>query len=109
MTVGDPIARLVAPCQGMLAGNVSFIEGSRYISGLGKLSGLDENDPDILVFVGVDSETDHIPFGEVRQQWSELAIDANVKQWREAVEWAKLVSRSAASNLIKRLRHRTSR
>jgi hypothetical protein len=35
-----------------------------------------EHDNDVLVFVGIDSESDHFPLGDVRRHWSAEALKA---------------------------------
>ena len=47
-------------------------------------------DPDFLPFVGIDSETDHLPIGEERQHWNpealrerDVEIERSQEHWRD--------------------------
>jgi hypothetical protein len=78
------IAR-VASC--VLAGDMAPPEGCREIARL--RTGLAEpemDDPDLLVFVGVDSELDDVPFGEARRRWAPEALVEKDKQTAEYLE-----------------------
>jgi hypothetical protein len=57
--------------QAVLDGRVGIIAGARQISALcGGHVGLDESDPDFRTFIAIDSETDDLPVGPIRQHWS---------------------------------------
>jgi hypothetical protein len=57
--------------QDILEGRVGVIVGARQISRFcGGHLGLDERDPDLNTFVGIDSETDDLPIGDARQYWA---------------------------------------
>ena len=58
--------------RGILEGRVGVIEGSRLLASLSRGTGV-EFDADFLPFIGIETETDHLPVGEVRRHW---AIDA---------------------------------
>jgi hypothetical protein len=59
----------------MLAGSLSYIMGARQISQLRFDAGI-EDDPNVLPFVGVDSETDALPLAaEIRKLWSSEALE----------------------------------
>jgi len=62
--------------QDMLAGRLSYIEGARKICPVRFSWGLDEWDADLRCFIGIDSETDALPFGEMRAQWQAAALEA---------------------------------
>ena len=53
----------------ILDGKIGIVAGARELTRL-RFPSRAESDSDILVFVGVDSETDHLPLGNVRQQWN---------------------------------------
>jgi len=57
---------IVSAARNMLAGTLSFIEGAREINRLRHYAELPDFDPDVLPFVAIDSETDALPFGKVR-------------------------------------------
>jgi hypothetical protein len=62
--------------QDMLAGRLSYIEGARKIFAANWTARLDELDPDLLPFVAIVSETDALPFGEMRSHWQAEALEA---------------------------------
>jgi hypothetical protein len=68
----------------MLTGEVGLHEGCHEIARL--RTGLSEPevaDPDLLVFVGVDSELDDVPLGDVRQRWAPEALAVKDAQTAE--------------------------
>ena len=62
--------RVVSVATDMLSGRLSFLEGARLLSHLRVALRLPVDDPDFLPFVATDSETDHLPLGDVRRFWS---------------------------------------
>lgn len=65
--------KIVATAQRILAGELGIVAGARQLSGL-RFDVRAEHDPDLIFFVGVDSETDHLPVGEVRLRWNRDAL-----------------------------------
>jgi hypothetical protein len=65
--------KIVAVARAVLAGELGIIVGARQLCGLGHQIGADR-DADFTFFVGLDSETDHLPIGDVRQHWNEEAL-----------------------------------
>jgi hypothetical protein len=57
----------------LLEGRAGVIETARTMSKLRYWAGLND-DPDLLTFVGIDSETDALPVGEVRKYWAAHAL-----------------------------------
>jgi len=75
--------KIVAAARRMLSGELGLIAGARELSGLGHSVGAG-HDPDFTFFVGIDSESDHLPIGEVRQHWNPEAMrvkDAEVAKF----------------------------
>jgi Protein of unknown function (DUF2489) len=72
----DPSAeqRVVAVASAMLRSELGVIEGSRLLCTLRPQVSSLHHDPDFLTFVGIDSETDHLPVGDVRQHWAPDAL-----------------------------------
>ncbi len=64
---------VVLVAQSVLSGSCGIVEGARQLSGLAHRLAA-ENDPDFTFFIGVDSETDHLPIGDVRQRWAADAL-----------------------------------
>jgi hypothetical protein len=71
--------KIVATAQRVLSGDLSVIAGARQLSGL-RFDVNAERDPDFIFFSGVDSETDHLPVGEVRSRWSADTLKAKDKE-----------------------------
>jgi len=68
---GTAEQKVAQVAQAILDGRISIIAGSRQIRRFcGGHAGLDERDPDLTTFVGIDSETDDLPIGDVRQYWA---------------------------------------
>ena len=57
----------------ILDSNIGIVVGARELTQLLSPLGLDD-DPDALTFRGIDSETNHLPLGEVRRRWSVEAL-----------------------------------
>jgi hypothetical protein len=81
--------RILKIAQHMLTGKLSYIEGARKIVATGKTARLDEWDPDLVPFVGIASETDALPFGEMREHWQVAALDALQPEIDEKEAWAR--------------------
>ena len=85
----------------MLKGATSFIEGSRELSQLHFIAGL-EDDPDLIAFVGIDSETDALPMGELRKMWNADALAKLQPEIDRAEAWARKFGHSHCERLAKR-------
>jgi hypothetical protein len=89
--------------RGIIDGRFGILAGARQIRGYtGGHLGLDEFDPDLLTFIAIDSETDDLPLGDVRQYWAPDALekkDAEIARF-EARFRAKALT--AAANLVAR-------
>lgn len=66
-------AQIVATAKGILSGEVGIVAGARQLASLRFDVGA-EHDSDFIFFAGVDSQTDHLPVGEVRSHWSAKAL-----------------------------------
>jgi hypothetical protein len=97
-------ARLVIfeAAQDMLAGRLSYIEGARKICPARFLWGLDERDPDLLPFVGINSETDALPFGDMRAHWQAAALKALQPEIDRMEAWARQFGEPRCRNLVER-------
>jgi hypothetical protein len=85
----------------MLTGSLSFIEGARRIVGLSHNAKLNF-DPDIVPFVGIDSETDALPIGDVRRHWAPEALEKPRPEIDRMEKWAREFGTRHCENLIKR-------
>src|SRR5689334_15847762 len=69
----DVREQLVSTAESVLSGKVGVIEGSRLLWRLGS-EWYGDHDPDFIIFVTVDSETDHLPVDDERKNWGEEAL-----------------------------------
>jgi len=86
--------------QEMLSGRLSYIEGAREITAAWSAARLDERDADMLAFVGIDSETDALPFGEMRAHWQAAALEALQPEIDEKEAWARQFGEPHCRNLV---------
>jgi hypothetical protein len=68
-TVDEQRREMVRVAHGILDGSIGIVVGARQLTRL-RFPSRAENDSDILVFVGIDSQTDHLPLGDVRRLWN---------------------------------------
>lgn len=94
--------RVVDTAKSMLDGQLSFLEGARALSSLRHEAAVRDDDPDFMAFVAIDSETDELPIGAVRQHWSKEALDKLDYECKDAEIWAKKFGTEACESLIKR-------
>ena len=61
-----------------------------------------DRDEDFLMFVGIESATDHLPVGEVRKHWAADALVLKDAEIKEAEAFRRDLALKAAQNLILR-------
>jgi hypothetical protein len=88
----------------MLSGLVDVIEGSRALSSLSDL-GDGDFDPDFIPFIAIDSETDHLPVGNVRKYWDLDVLAHKDLEIREAEEFHREAALAACRRLVNRFGH----
>jgi hypothetical protein len=88
--------------QDMLAGKLSYIEGARKIVTAVATSRLDRWDADLSPFVGIDSETEALPFGAMRTHWQAAALEALQPKIAEMEAWARGFGEPHCVNLVDR-------
>ena len=101
--------KVVETAQAMLDGQLGFLVGSRRLAALRHEVDVAGSDADFLIFVGIDSETDALPLGEVRQHWSPEALAKLEAEIQNAENWATEVGRDACKSLIARFGMQESR
>lgn len=89
-------------CQRMKRGEVSFIEGTRQVLVYSTDARLAADDPDLVVFVGIASETDVVPNAKQLEAWSQVAASKHAATWEELESWAKDYGSTACGNFISR-------
>jgi hypothetical protein len=93
---------ILTAAQDMLGGKLSYIEGARKIVAAGATARLDERDADLLPFVGIASETDALPFGEMREHWQAAALDALQPEIDQKEAWARGFGEPHCRSLVER-------
>lgn len=94
--------QVVSTAQAMLHGQLSFLIGSRRLAALRHEIDTAADDADFLVFVAIDSETDALPLGAVREHWDQGALARLEPEIAEAEHWASTVGADACRALIGR-------
>jgi hypothetical protein len=93
--------RLVAHAQELIEGRVGVIETARAMIQYRSWFRVG-NDPDFMTFVGIDSETDHLPIGSVRQHWDNAALEKKDVEIKRAETFYRDQAMQAAQNLIQK-------
>lgn len=91
-------ARVLA--QQVLSADMSPILGARLIVSLSDL-GRPDIDEDLQTLRVIDSETDHLPVGDGRQDWAPEALARKADEVAKAENWAREVGRSAFERLAR--------
>ena len=91
-----------AIAQGMLEGSVPYLEGAIELASLRHEIEVPEYDEDLVAFIAVASEIDHLPIGEHRKNWSEEALARHEQEIVEAEKWAKEFTLSECKSLKER-------
>ena len=99
--------RVAATARDMLDGTLSFLTGSRTLAALRHEAEVREDDSDFMVFVGIDSDTDDLPLGEVPQYWDKKALEKLEPEIQAAEEWARKHGTQACASLVSRFHELT--
>lgn len=68
-------SKIIEIARRILSGEVDIVGGARDLARVSHQLGAD-HDPDFVFFIGLDSETDHLPIGDVRQHWNPEVLRA---------------------------------
>ena len=101
-TVAEQHQEIVRVAHRILDGSVGVIAGAREMTQVRFRSHSNDRDENFLVFVGIDSETDHLPVGEVRKHWSAEALAQKDIEIKEAEDFFRERAYTAARALIQR-------
>jgi hypothetical protein len=85
----------------LLEGRLGVIEAARELSRLAHWTDL-RSDDDLTTFMVIDSETDTLPVGNVRQYWSAEALQHKEPEILHAEELHREVALESAERLVKR-------
>ena len=80
--IRERMAKLAA---NILSGETSVVAGARQMVYFIHQSGLPQFDPDLTIFIAVESESDSLPLGAARQYWAAEALERADREI-EAVE-----------------------
>ena len=94
--------QVVGIARAMLAHEINFLLGARRLASLWHQTGVQDNDSDFATFTSIDSETDDLPLGDMRQQWDAQALAKLQPDIDAAEEWARDFGELACLALIKR-------
>lgn len=97
--------KIVAICELILQEEIGIILGSRKIVRL-KHQLSDDFDEDFAPFIGIDSQTDHLPVDSERKNWSVEALKIKDKEISEHELDFKADAFSACKKLIQRFQHK---
>jgi hypothetical protein len=92
----------------VIDGKYSILLAARQIVQLFHEIDFDENDKDLLVFIGIDSESDNLPIGPEKTYWSEDALRNKEKEIEKTEKWALDVGIEACKNLLQKLAKETT-
>ncbi len=93
-------AKIAETLKLMLAGQVSYIEGARIVNGWSHTSGYDRLSEPLVTFVAIESETDAVPIGEVRERWAADAVAKHLAGWERSEAWAKQYGEPACHEVL---------
>ena len=98
--------KIVAIAKSILSGELGIVAGARQLAPWRFDVGA-EHDPDFNFFVGVDSETDPLPVGEVRSRWSPDALKAKDEELRTFRDSVRDRARHVCQSLIQKYEKHT--
>jgi hypothetical protein len=84
-------ASIIDVAQRMLAGQLPYIEGTRAICGMLSDARLAILEEPFVSFTAIDSETDAVPIGDVRERWHPDAKIKLAAEWERAELYAKSI------------------
>jgi hypothetical protein len=94
--------RVLSLAKQLLAGRLGVIAAARELAPL-RHDAEPELSEILLVFTGIASETDGLPVGAVRRQWSAEALERKDREIAEAEEFYRGSAMEAATRLVRLL------
>jgi hypothetical protein len=86
----------------VLSGERDILLAARELAALRFSMDVPDSDPDFTCFVAIDSETDALPLGAVREHWSSEALQLKDVEIARSRNWAKSFGEAALQNLLRR-------
>lgn len=93
---------VVSAAEALEIGEINFVEGVRRIAGLRALVSQLDHDPDFMLFVAIDSESDHLPGVEQREHCAPEWLDQCDREARELETFWIAQVRTACAALVTR-------
>ncbi|WP_172205384.1 DUF2489 domain-containing protein [Niveibacterium sp. COAC-50] len=94
--------QLVSLCRAVLAEELSFFEAAIQITRLRQSVGVPEGDSDLMAFVAIASESDHLPPHHIQNRWSPEALKKFQPEFERIEAWAKPFATEACQNIVGR-------
>ena len=95
-------ARAVQIANGILAGELPLLVGCHLIDELRAAVDVPDDDPDFLAFNVIQSETDALPIGRMREHWAPKAANDLGPELEAATQWASAIAVPACKSLVTR-------
>jgi len=86
----------------VLAGRISAVIGAVDLNRLRPSLDVPDDDPDFETFMVIDSESEGLPIGSVRQYWSAEALACKAPDVAHAERWAMETGREAFQRVVER-------
>ena len=93
---------IAALAKGLLDGTEPYMASVRKLSSLRHSISEDGRDPDFMVFLAIDSETDHLPPDQVRESCSQAWLARCDQEAKDVQAFYQDSVRSACKNLLRR-------
>lgn len=94
--------QLVSLCRAVLAEELSLFEAAVQINRLSQSVGVPEGDSDLMAFVAIASESDHLPPLHIQKSWSPEALKKLKPEFDRIEAWAKPFATEACQNIVGR-------
>jgi hypothetical protein len=95
-------AEVVRTANALTAREISFIEGIRNLRSLAHSASHMDHDPDFMLFVAIDSQSDHIPGAAARSMCSDSWLAACDREAKRLEDFYETEVKAACNRLIER-------
>ena len=86
----------------VLSGALPVLEGCHLLDELRAAVEVPDGDPDFIAFNVIQSETDSLPIGLVRQHWGQDVLANAAAELHSAAEWARPIALPACRSVVAR-------
>jgi hypothetical protein len=94
--------RVIETARKIICGEIGVVEGSRILSALRVEVTEADHDPDFIPFIGIDSESDHIPLGSVRAHFSATGLERMDAELKAIEDHYRQLAIEASQRLLER-------